>query len=437
MHSRKGRVAGRCWTLTTLAVALAVLLPTVHTLVVDVPCCSEYPHTDAMFGAELDDAGISGKVSVVEPNSGCSDSFPTDDLNGSIAIIPRGVCSFGQKVFYAQMSSASAVIIFNNDGDNLIAMSAEERYAESIIIPAVFVGESTGINMLKLLQDEPEVIVTINKTDSKLGPSGLPQLDSKLTLIMFEGVTIMWCLIFTCYIISCMRKCCKVDERQRALNNLQSKTYYRHVSTGSSDDDDGDEADGSEYRRMVEDIYDDVDVDKEKAVSTSKQKCSRKNKPKKQASSSSAFDIDNCVICLEDFSNGDRLTVLPCGHEFHKQCISPWLLKRSSLCPICKVSAVGKLEGEGDSEDDGDSDSVGEDGDIEAGSTADDSSLLTPLRDDDPGADDNSQMQASGSRICCIFDTIDHFARMGTIVAIGMILTGVLVMIVFVQLTGE
>ena len=423
--------------LTTLAAALAVLLPSVHTLVVDVPCCSEYPHADAMFGGELDNAGITGKVSVVEPSSGCADSFPSDNLNGSIAIIPRGVCSFGQKVFYAQMSSASAVIIFNNDGDNLIAMSAEEQYAENIIIPAVFVGESTGIDMLKLLKDEPEVIVTINKTDSKVGPSGLPQLDSKLTLIMFEGVTIMWCLIFVCYVISCMRKCCKVDERQRAVNNLQSKTYYRHVSTGSSDDDDGDEADGSEYRRMVEDMYDDVDdVDKKNSGPANNKKCQRKNKVKKQPSSSSAFDIDNCVICLEDFSNGDKLTVLPCGHEFHKQCISPWLLKRSSLCPICKVSAVGKLGGGSDLEDDGDSDSVetsSEDGDVEAGSALNDSSLLTPLRDDDATANDNAQ----GSRVCCIFDTIDHFARMGTIVAIGMILTGVLVMIVFVQLTGE
>ena len=74
-----------------------------------------------------------------------------------------------------------------------------------------------------------------------------------------------------------------------------------------------------------------------------------------------------------------------------------------------------------------------EDGDVEAGSALNDSSLLTPLRDDDATANDNAQ----GSRVCCIFDTIDHFARMGTIVAIGMILTGVLVMIVFVQLTGE
>ena len=377
---------------------------------------------------------------MVEPNSGCTETFPTDNLNGSIAVIPRGVCSFGQKVFYAQMSSASAVIIFNNDGDNLIAMSAEERYAENIIIPAVFVGESTGIDLLKLLQDEPEVIVTINKTDSKLGPSGLPQLDSKLTLIMFEGVTIMWCLIFVCYVISCMRKCCKVDERQSAINSLQSKTYYRHVSTSSSDDDDGDEADGSEYRRMVEDMYDDVDVDKKNSGPERNKKCSSKSKLKKQPSSSSAFDIDNCVICLEDFSNGDKLTVLPCGHEFHKQCISPWLLKRSSLCPICKVSVIGKSVRGGDLEDDGDSDSeetLGEDEDIEAGSTLNDSSLLTPLRDDDAIANDSAHAQGSESRVCCIFDTIDHFARMGTIVAIGMILTGVLVMIVFVQLTGE
>ena len=131
---------------------------------------------------------------------------------------------------------------------------------------------------------------------------------------------------------------------------------------------------------------------------------------------------------------------MPCGHEFHKQCISPWLLKRSSLCPICKVSVIGKSVRGGDLEDDGDSDSeetLGEDEDIEAGSTLNDSSLLTPLRDDDAIANDSAHAQGSESRVCCIFDTIDHFARMGTIVAIGMILTGVLVMIVFVQLTGE
>lgn len=43
-----------------------------------------------------------------------------------------------------------------------------------------------------------------------------------------------------------------------------------------------------------------------------------------------------CTICLEDFKPGDKLKVLPCGHEYHKECIEPWLLEKSSLCPLCK-----------------------------------------------------------------------------------------------------
>ena len=43
----------------------------------------------------------------------------------------------------------------------------------------------------------------------------------------------------------------------------------------------------------------------------------------------------NCVICLEDFKNGDKATVLPCIHLFHTPCIQNWL-KTQDRCPICK-----------------------------------------------------------------------------------------------------
>ena len=43
----------------------------------------------------------------------------------------------------------------------------------------------------------------------------------------------------------------------------------------------------------------------------------------------------NCVICLEDFKNGDKATILPCIHLFHKNCIKNWL-KTQNSCPICK-----------------------------------------------------------------------------------------------------
>ena len=49
----------------------------------------------------------------------------------------------------------------------------------------------------------------------------------------------------------------------------------------------------------------------------------------------------NCVICLEDFKNGDKATVLPCIHLFHTLCIQNWL-KTQNSCPICKFKLTGE-----------------------------------------------------------------------------------------------
>lgn len=43
-----------------------------------------------------------------------------------------------------------------------------------------------------------------------------------------------------------------------------------------------------------------------------------------------------CPICTENFVDGQDLRVLPCLHRFHPTCIDPWLLKRSSTCPMCR-----------------------------------------------------------------------------------------------------
>ncbi|CAH9091598.1 unnamed protein product [Cuscuta epithymum] len=44
-----------------------------------------------------------------------------------------------------------------------------------------------------------------------------------------------------------------------------------------------------------------------------------------------------CAVCLETLIIGDTIRLLPCVHKFHKDCIDPWLLRRT-LCPICKIS---------------------------------------------------------------------------------------------------
>ncbi|KAJ5037209.1 uncharacterized protein L3040_007388 [Drepanopeziza brunnea f. sp. 'multigermtubi'] len=48
-----------------------------------------------------------------------------------------------------------------------------------------------------------------------------------------------------------------------------------------------------------------------------------------------------CEICLEDFESGiSEIRELPCGHIFHPECIDTFLSCSSSLCPICKKSAL-------------------------------------------------------------------------------------------------
>ncbi|KAI9769354.1 MAG: hypothetical protein M1840_004055 [Geoglossum simile] len=53
---------------------------------------------------------------------------------------------------------------------------------------------------------------------------------------------------------------------------------------------------------------------------------------------------EECVVCLEEYVDGvSRVMRLPCGHEFHADCITPWLTTRRRTCPICKGDVVRSI----------------------------------------------------------------------------------------------
>jgi len=46
-------------------------------------------------------------------------------------------------------------------------------------------------------------------------------------------------------------------------------------------------------------------------------------------------EIKCCPVCQEDYNQGENLVRLPCKHEYHGDCVKPWLNKHNS-CPMCR-----------------------------------------------------------------------------------------------------
>nr|XP_040052679.1 RING finger protein 215 isoform X3 [Gasterosteus aculeatus aculeatus] len=61
--------------------------------------------------------------------------------------------------------------------------------------------------------------------------------------------------------------------------------------------------------------------------------------PKAWCDASQPVETDNCAVCLEPFNNNQCLRVLPCLHEYHRDCVDPWLLLHHT-CPLCKRSIL-------------------------------------------------------------------------------------------------
>jgi len=48
---------------------------------------------------------------------------------------------------------------------------------------------------------------------------------------------------------------------------------------------------------------------------------------------------EKCSICMTDMDVGEEACELPCNHNFHSDCIDPWLKQYNYKCPICRKEA--------------------------------------------------------------------------------------------------
>jgi hypothetical protein len=51
-----------------------------------------------------------------------------------------------------------------------------------------------------------------------------------------------------------------------------------------------------------------------------------------------------CSICMEQYSEGEDRTLLPCKHDFHPRCIHEWLCHHAVSCPVCRADVRDQIE---------------------------------------------------------------------------------------------
>ncbi|MBS1251209.1 MAG: Minor extracellular protease vpr [Anaerolineales bacterium] len=111
----------------------------------------------ANFGPSLEEVdSITDDVAYAEPATACEDVVNAGQLNGQIALIDRGDCTFVTKVRNAQQAGAVAVIIVD-DGRGLVGM-ADDGSGSDITIPSVMVSQGDGARIKGAL---PGVRVTL------------------------------------------------------------------------------------------------------------------------------------------------------------------------------------------------------------------------------------------------------------------------------------
>lgn len=125
----------------------------------------EYDGTEAAFGGPLSTTPITTNLilatdATTDFNDVCQALTNSAQINGNIAVIRRGTCEFGAKVFAVQTAGAVAAIVVNNEPNGTITMAAGDL-GNLVNIPSIMVSQADGEAIISALSNGESLSATL------------------------------------------------------------------------------------------------------------------------------------------------------------------------------------------------------------------------------------------------------------------------------------
>ncbi|VAH55020.1 unnamed protein product [Triticum turgidum subsp. durum] len=252
-----------------------------------------FDDVEANFSPAVKGSGVNGLVYTAEPLNACSalTSKAVEGPPSPFALVIRGGCTFDEKVKNVQDAGFKAAIVYDNENSGVLVSSVTVAGSSSgIQIYAVFISKVSG-EVLKKFSGRTDVEVWI-----------IPSFENSAWSIMaisFISLLAMSAVLATCFFVRRHRI------RRDRPRNLDSREFHGMSS--------------QLVKAMPSLIFTKVQEDN----------CTS----------------SMCAICLEDYTVGEQIRVLPCRHKFHAACVDMWLTSWRSFCPVCKRDAGAGMTG--------------------------------------------------------------------------------------------
>lgn len=144
-------------------------------------CQCSFAGAFSWFGPLEENIGFEGYFEIEEifPTNGCfDDKSPLPDLDGKIALVNRGECSFARKVALAERSGAIGVIIVNTLEPNNLFVMGDNSPNRLVGIPSMMIEYGSGEILRACLREQRETLSS-NEIWVKFSFKNVPIVETK------------------------------------------------------------------------------------------------------------------------------------------------------------------------------------------------------------------------------------------------------------------